>query len=259
MTELLRVHDEGSGFPILWIHGFPLSSELFAPQMAIGGFRHLRPDLRGFGQTPPAGGKTTMQSYARDLCDLLDARTIERAIIAGLSMGGYIAMQLLRDEPHRVAALLLLDTRETADSDDVKTTRYATAGEVEKKGISVVVESMLPKMLTKATLQANDGRSAAARRIMESSSSKGVVAALRAMAERPDSSEVLRRTTVPALIVVGAEDPITPEPDARRMASLIAGSEVAVISNAAHLANLESPGPFNQIVRGFLQRKGFVA
>src|SRR5437764_3704641 len=115
--KTIHYHDDGKGFPIVWIHGFPLSSKMFEPQVAIPEFRHIRVDLRGFGKTPPPDGETSMRTYARDVLDVMDKEKIDRAVIAGMSMGGYVVMQLLRDAPERVTALLLLDTRETADSD----------------------------------------------------------------------------------------------------------------------------------------------
>src|SRR6266481_3861401 len=118
--KIIHYRDEGEGFPIVWIHGFPLSSKVFEPQTSIEQFRHIRVDLPGFGKTP-------MQSYARDVLDVMDKEKIDRAVIAGISMGGYVVMQLLRDAPERVAALLLIDTRETPDTEEGRATRLKQA------------------------------------------------------------------------------------------------------------------------------------
>ena len=247
--KTIHYHDHGKGFPIVWIHGFPLSSAIFEPQTKIDGFRHIRPDLRGFGKTPPADGETSMQSYAHDVLDVMDKEHIERAVIAGFSMGGYVAMQLLRDAPERVAALLLLDTREVADTAEGRANRMKQADEVAKSGsIASVVEAMLPKMTYRTDVRDD------VRRIMESSTPQGVVAALHAMANRADSTETLRNCKVPALVVVGDRDEITPPRDAERMVALIGHAEEAPIAKAAPLANFERPEQLNPIIHAFLFR-----
>ncbi|MEA2572356.1 MAG: hypothetical protein QOI24_4357 [Acidobacteriota bacterium] len=242
------VHDEGSGFPIVWIHGFPLSSAIFEPQMSIAGFRHIRPDLPGFGQTPPNGTEASMESYAREVIAMLDEKKIERAVIAGFSMGGYIAMQILRDVPERVAALLLIDTRETPDSEEARAGRLKSVADVEANGIGSVVESMLPKMTYSESLRPR------VRAIMETSSKEGVIAALRAMASRPDSSGTLRNADVATLVVVGDRDVITPPSDAERMVAMIPKAEMAPIARAGHLANYEGSLQLNPLATAFLSR-----
>lgn len=246
--KTIHYHDDGEGFPIVWIHGFPLSSKMFEPQLAIDQFRHIRVDLRGFGKTPPPDGATSMATYARDVLDVMDDAKIGRAVIAGFSMGGYVAMQLLRDAPERVAALLLLDTRETADTAEGRAVRFQQADDVAKNGIGSVVESMLPKMAITGEAQR------AIRKIMEESSPEGVIAALNAMAARPDSAETLRNANVPALVVVGDRDEITPPRDAERMISLLKHAEEAPIAKAAHGANFERPEQLNPIIHAFLFR-----
>ncbi len=246
--ETIAFHDDGSGFPIVWIHGFPLSSAVFAPQTRIRGYRHIRPDLRGFGATPPPDEETSMASYARDVLRVLDRLGLVRAVVAGVSMGGYIAMQIVRDAPERVAALLLLDTRETPDSPETRDGRYKSADDVAKNGTANVVESMVPKMVVRESLRD------VVRHIMQSASPAGVVAALKAMAVRPDSTETLRTCKQPALVIVGEKDPITTVRDAERMTSLMKSAELAPIANAAHLANFEAPAQVNDLVPAFLAR-----
>ncbi len=246
--DTISFHDDGSGFPILWIHGFPLSSAVFAPQTRIQGYRHIRPDLRGFGPTPPPGGEMSMADYARDALAVLDKLNIDRAVVAGLSMGGYVAMQILRDAPQRVAALLLLDTRETPDTREGREGRLESARDVAANGTKNVIESMVPKMVVREPLRD------VVRLIMQSASPAGVITALKAMAARPDSTETLRKTDAPALIIVGEHDTLTPVSDAERMASLMKAAELAPIANAAHLANFEAPAQVNDLIPAFLAR-----
>jgi 3-oxoadipate enol-lactonase len=245
--DLLAFHEFGAGFPIVWIHGFPLSSAVFLPQTRIEGYRHLRPDLRGFGNTPPRR-QMTMADYANDIVALLDHLRIDRTMVAGLSMGGYIVMELLRVMPERIAGLILMDTRETPDNEEARKNRYKSADEVEGRGVRTVIDSMLPKMVV------SDSTKPLARSIMESASKEGIVAALKAMAERPDSTETVRAVRAPTLITVGEHDTITPVGDAQRMASLM-GAELVIIPDAAHLANLEKPEEFNRSVEAFFREK----
>jgi pimeloyl-ACP methyl ester carboxylesterase len=229
---------------IVWIHGFPLSSAVFEPQRRIAGYRHVMPDLPGFGATPPVA-EASMASYAHFVLDAID---VDRFVLAGLSMGGYIAMELVRQVPDRIEALLLLDTRETPDTDEGRANRLKQAEETAKNGIGGVVEAMLPKMV------AQDAYRDEVRRIMESSSPQGVIAALKAMAARPDSTQTLRSATMPAFVIAGDLDAITPMRDAERMVSLLPHAELAPIARAAHLANYEASEQVNNLIAAFLGR-----
>ncbi len=247
---MLNVTDLGSGPTILWLHGFPLASSVFEKQLAIPKVRHLMPDLPGFGQSRFTGGATSMDDYARLAIDLLDRRGIDQAVVAGLSMGGYICFAMARLAPERLRGLILIDTRETADTAEARKGRYDTIAKVREQGIQPVVDSMLPKMLTPGAPQAMKDR---AREIMTSSSAEGVVAALQAMAERPDSSELLPQIAVPTLVVVGEQDAITPPADAERMARMIPEARLVKIANAAHLSNFEQSEVFNEAVQKYLK------
>jgi 3-oxoadipate enol-lactonase len=230
---------------IVWIHGYPHSSKIFEPQLSIPGYRHICPDLAGFGGTPPPDGAMTMRDYARDVLDEFEGP----AVIAGVSMGGYIAMQLYRDAPELVLALILLDTRETPDTDEGRAARMKAIEEIRERGTKGVIDALLPKMI------ATDSLRPAGRKILESASPQGMIAALQAMADRPDSTDTLRNATVPALIMVGDRDTITPPTDGERMAALMRDAELAPIANAAHLANFERPDQVNHIIEAWLARK----
>ena len=186
-----------------------------------------------------------MNDYARVILDDLDERGVERAVFAGFSMGGYICFALARLAPQRISGLILIDTRETADTDEVRKGRYETLEKVRQQGIAPVVEAMLPKMLTAA---APDEMKRRVRGIMSSSSRDGVISALQAMAERPDSTDLLPRINVPVLIAVGAEDTITPPADAERMAAAMPEATLVQIAGAAHLSNMEKAAEFNAAV-----------
>lgn len=244
--------DQGEGIPIVWIHGFPLTSEMFRSQFTIPGFRHIAPDLPGFGQTETPGAQS-IDDYAGDIVAIVDQLPAERAIFAGFSMGGYIAMGVCRVAAERVAGLILIGTKETSDTPEGLAGRSAMIESVEKRGPIAAIDAMLPKMLTRESFDAAAPVVREAKAIMGEASSAGVINSLRAMAARPDSTEVLRTLSVPALVVVGEQDPIISSADTDRMASLMRGAAVARIPRAAHLANMERSGDFNRAVANFLQ------
>jgi 3-oxoadipate enol-lactonase len=246
---MLNVTDLGEGTPILWVHGFPLSSGVFEDQLAIRGVRHIMPDLPGFGASRANVGDVTIDDYARIVLDLLDHRGIDRAVLAGLSMGGYVCLAIARLAPERLRGLILIDTKEKPDDDTARNGRFASIEKVKREGTAPVVEAMLPKMLTPDAPAPLRER---VREIMTSASPAGVIAALRAMAVRPDSTPVLPSIAAPTLILVGDGDVITPASDAQRMAAAIPRARLVVIHGAAHLSNLEKPEEFNRAVSGFV-------
>jgi len=232
---------------IVWIHGFPLSPAIFEKQREIEGVQHIIRALPGFGGAAAPERSMSIDDYARQIVDEVDEA--EQAIFAGLSMGGYIALSIARQFPERVRGLILIDTRETPDDDEARKGRYATIEKVRAAGsVAPVVEAMLPKMLTSSAPEEMRER---VREIMNSSSTEGVIAALEAMATRPDSSELLPRIDVPVLVVVGAEDAVTPPSDAQRMAHAIPNATYVEIPGAAHLSNYERWERFNDAVVRF--------
>jgi len=246
---MLNVTDLGSGTPILWVHGFPLSSSMYENQLAIRGVEHVMPDLPGFGQSRPQGGGMTIDGYARLMVAELDHRGIDRAVFAGFSMGGYICLAAARLMPRRLCGLILIDTKETADTEEARQGRYASIEKVKKEGVQPIIDSMLPKMLTSDAPPETKVR---VREIMSSSTPEGVMAALGAMAGRADSSAVLATIAVPVLIIVGEEDSITPPADAERMTKMIPAARLAHIAGAAHLSTMEKPEQVNLEIAKFV-------
>jgi pimeloyl-ACP methyl ester carboxylesterase len=246
---VLNVTDLGEGPAILWIHGFPFASSIFESQLAIRGVRHVMPDLPGFGQSRPSGGALSIDDYARLMLDLLDHRGIDRAVFAGLSMGGYICLAAARLAPERLRGLILIDTRETADTEEARKGRYESIEKVKKEGVAPIVASMLSKMVTRAAPREVRDR---VREIMTSTSPEGAIAALTAMAGRPDSTATLPLIRVPTLILVGEDDTITPPSDAERMTAAIAGARLVRIAGAAHASVFEKPVEANRAVASFV-------
>lgn len=247
---MLHYTDTGSGIPVVWIHGFPLSGRIFAEQMSIKGVRHIVPDLPGFGSSPPQRD-ASMDSLAGEILDILDALSIEKAAFAGLSMGGYILFAIARRAPERVAAAILIDTRELPDSAEGRAGRFSMMETARTAGARQVTELMLEKMLGSGHRPAT----AFVREVMESATPAGIVAALQAMMDRPDSTDTLRSLRVPTIILVGDSDTITPPSDSRRMKELISGAELVVVPGASHLSNAEQPDLFNDAVERFVRER----
>lgn len=240
---------------LLLIHGFPLSAAMWRPQLETppAGWRVIAPDLRGFGDSPPAGtDQTTMDAMADDLAALLQGLGIRSATVCGLSMGGYVALALLGRHPARVKGLVLCDTKAGADSDEVRRARLQSAARVLAEGTSSVVDSMLPKLLSPLALRSQPGLEQEVRGIMEAAPAPAVAAALRGMAARPDSTPMLRTINVPTQIIVGADDQITPAGGAQLMVRGIPGARLDIIPEAGHLPNLENTPAFKRVLEGFL-------
>lgn len=264
MTALeLRSHrgtiayDElGTGLPVVLLHAFPFDRAMWRPQMAPlaeAGFRVLAPDFPAFGESTPCPDGVTIERAADMLAEFLEVLAIPRAVIGGLSMGGYVAMAFARRHADRLAGLILADTRAAADDAPGREARDKTIATVKENGVVAFAESMVPKLLSEQS-RANASLVAFARDIATRQSADAVIAALIALRDRPDAVAGLDAVAVPTLVLVGEHDAITPPPLAARIASNVRGSELIHIPGAGHLSNLENPDAFNHAVLAFLKR-----
>lgn len=262
----LAYGDAGAGLPLLLLHAFPLSGEMWAPQVEAlaGQARLIVPDLSGFGESeaiPPEYSPESacdMSDLAADAVALLDHLEIDRAVVAGLSMGGYAALALCEAAPERLRGLVLADTRSGADSEEGRQGRLDIARRVLKEGTGFLVETLPAKLLGRTTRAGSSQESAEVvarvERMIRDAPPAGVAAAQRGMARRPDRTAVLERISVPALIIVGEEDELTPPEESRKMRERITGAELVVIPEAGHLSSLERPDIFSAALGGFLRR-----
>ncbi|HEY7351050.1 MAG TPA: alpha/beta fold hydrolase [Ktedonobacterales bacterium] len=253
-------YDEwGAGKPLVLLHAFPCNRSMWAHQINAlvqnGKRRVITPDFRGFGESDVPEGPYLMETLADDIAALLDALQIEDCVLGGLSMGGYVAFAFYRAYSSRVRALILADTRPQADSQDRKAAREEMAQLAERQGSEAIAERQLPLMLTPETLQEPTGITARLRAMMEAATPTGIAETLRGMALRPDSTDLLPQIHCPTLVLGGAEDTLTPPADAHFMAERIPNARLAIISHAAHLANLEQPEVFNQALDAFLEEQ----
>lgn len=249
----IAYEDRGAGLPVVLLHAFPLDRRMWLPQCGalVPQCRCIMPDLRGFGDSE-AAGPYTMDQYADDVIAVLDALRIERAVIAGLSLGGYVAFALWRRHRDRVRALVLADTRAEPDTDDVRQRRMELAALARDKGQGPVAARQLPGLVGKTTRENNPDLYDAIHAMMLGASVEGIVGALEAMAAREDSTTLLGRIDVPTLVICGEEDAITPRKGMEAMADRIGPSRFEAISGAGHLSNMERPAAFNHVMSEFL-------
>lgn len=246
--------DIGHGEAVVFLHAFPLDRRMWSSQTsALGGdWRCIAIDTRGFGDstaTPPY----SVDRYAEDVAAVLDAADVARAVIVGISMGGYTALALWRRHRERVRALVLADTRATADTPDTLTRRRELIEVARTEGPAAVAERQLVGLLGKSTRERRGDIADAMRAIARQGSVAGIVGALEALMARPDSTPMLGSISVPTLIIVGDEDVITPPKEARAMHAAIPHSRLEVIAGAGHLSNVERPGAFNAVLGEFLR------
>jgi 3-oxoadipate enol-lactonase len=248
-----------TGLPLLLVHAFPLDRTMFRGQLSglAGLARVVAMDLPGFGATPPVGdgvAPVTMDDFAVEVIGLADALGFDRFVIGGVSMGGYVALAVRRRVPGRVAGLALIDTRAEADAPDARKGRVVDAERVMTHGVQHLVDRMLPTLLCPETHSHRKGTVLEVEAMMRRADPAGISAALRGMAVRPDARPDLVHIDAPTMVIVGAEDTITPPAAAHLMAAKVPRAEMAIIPHAGHLTPLERPEAVNAALRKLLRR-----
>jgi pimeloyl-ACP methyl ester carboxylesterase len=232
--------------PLVLLHAFPLDSRMWnaVREPLDSHLRVITPDQRGLGRSPlpETDREPDLEDAARDVVALLDRLELERVVLGGCSMGGYLAMAVLRLAPERVGGLVLIDTKATPDTPDAAQSRLDVAQRVEDEGTGGwLAEANLPNLLALSTREQRPDVVETVREIIESQPPAGISWTALALRTRPDSLELLRDCGVPALIVVGEEDPITPVSAASAMAEVMAGATLVVLPEVGHLTPLEDP------------------
>jgi pimeloyl-ACP methyl ester carboxylesterase len=252
----VRYLEGGAGWPLLLLHAFPLAADMWRPQLEHppAGRRIIAPDLPGFGPAAedlPAG-PASMADMASSVVSLLDALEIESATIGGLSMGAYVTMAMYRRAPERFTGLILADTKLQEDTPEARDARRKMLDLVRGGGAQAVADEMLPKLLGETSRRERPDLQDMVRDMIEANRPEGIAAAIEAMMTRPDSTELMSGMSCPTLIVVGAEDRLTPPAEAESMSRTIARSQLVVIPAAGHLSNLEAPVAFSKALENFL-------
>jgi 3-oxoadipate enol-lactonase len=250
--------DAGQGSPaVLLVHGHPFNHTMWQPQIDFLQATHrvIVPDLRGYGKSslPADCSETRLEAFAADNLALMDSLGISKFALAGLSMGGQIVLEMYRQAPERIEALLLADTFAGLDTPERKQQRFHIADRLEREGMEVYAHEELPKMITPANARQFPQVAAHVMSMMTTTPPSGAAAALRGRAQRRDYLPLLREIRVPTLIVVGREDAYTPVALAEQLHGGISGSQLVVIEEAGHMPNLERPGAFNRALRAWLR------
>lgn len=249
------VIDKGRGRAVVLLHAYPLNASMWLAQRESLGqsYRVLTPDLRGFGGTQLGSDEPSLDEMADDVAAMLDSKKIDTCVLGGLSMGGYVAMAFLRRHGDRASALVLADTKASADTAEAAANRRAIAERVmSEEGTGFLVDDLLPKLVGKTTFERRALILGRVRAMVESAPAYAVAWAQRAMADRPDSFDVLRGYDRPALVIVGEEDELSPPPEAEAMADALPNATLATIPKSGHLSAVETPEEFNASLLEFL-------
>jgi pimeloyl-ACP methyl ester carboxylesterase len=238
--------------PLVLLHAFPLDHRMW-DGVRTGLAEHVElitPDQRGFGGTPLGTEEPSLDTVAEDVIDRLDGR---RALIGGCSMGSYVAMAIVRAAPELVAGLVLISGRATSDTEAARANRHAMASKIEDEGSSFVADVMIPALLGSETHERRPEIVESVRALVSEQDGAAIAWAQRAMAARPDSSELLRTTDVPTLVIRGEQDTLIPTEEADALAALMPKAEVVILAGAGHLPPLEVPEEFTGTIARWLE------
>jgi 3-oxoadipate enol-lactonase len=260
-SERTRYLEAGAGWPVLLLHAFPLSADMWRPvlDLAPDGWHFIAPDLAGFrGPDAPLRGEAavplvrTLDDYARRLGRLLDLLEIDRAAIGGISMGGYVTFAMFRLQPERFSGMILADTRAAADTPEGRANRAKMRDLLRDRGPSAIADRMLPVLLGATTRRERPDLVDHARRLIEANPPAAIDQALAAMMGRPDSTTDLARISSPVFVIAGEEDEVIPVTESEALQRAIARSMLTVLPGAGHLSCLEQPEPFAKALTDFL-------
>lgn len=245
-----------SQIPIIFIHGFPFNKNSWQPQVEFLRERHrvITYDLRGFGQSELGDEEISIGLFADDLIAFMDALQISKAIVCGLSMGGYILLNAAHRNPERFEGLILADTQCTADSPEAKEKRYQSIEKIKADGTNEYADASVKNLFSANTIEINPGLVQRIHSTITSTPAESITATLDALAKRSDSCPFLGEIINFTLVVCGKEDSITPPAKAEFLNSAIKNSTLVIIENAGHLSNLENPEDFNHAMGKFITR-----
>lgn len=248
----------GEGPDVVMVHPYPSDHGYWLPlaRHLETRFRLVLPDLRGLGRSGVGAGATTMPKLAADILRLCDELKIGRAAFVACSVGGYALFEFWRRSHERVKALVLTDTKAAADTEEARAGRLKNAEEILQNGPDWAIEQLLPKLLGRVTMNSRLDVVEAAKATMRQAGAAGIAALQRGMAERADSVPTLAEIDVPALVLGGEDDVLTPVSELERMARGIRGAELKIVARAGHYAAFEQPDEVGPVVREFLERNG---
>ncbi len=251
--------DEGEkGAPaVIFIHGFPFNRSMWNMQLKAlkDSCRVISYDIRGHGTSDPGNEIFSIELFVKDLLALMDALKIKKAVLCGLSMGGYIALNAIENYPERFIALMLCDTTCIADTPEVKEKRMNAIESIRKNGVEKYAEESIKNFFAPESITVKYNEIDAIRGMIVKTSEQTLLKTLLALSVRKETCSKLSEIRVPVLIMVGKEDKITPPAAAQFMHEKIKGSSLHILEHAGHLSNMENPGEFNSTLMTFIGSK----
>lgn len=257
----LSYHDSGSGPPILFLHSFGHNKDLWFPQLTHfleKGFRVLAPDMPGHGESSFVPALHGVDQMAQCYIELLDSLDIRKAVVTGISMGGYIALRMWARRPDLIAAMVLSNTKAEKDSDDIVARRRAQIANISQHGLEHFVTAGAPKRLSPVTLERKPWVLDTIKLLNYTVPAEVNAATLEAMALKEDDTKVLRTIDVPVLVMAGSDDIFIPKDSPGNLHEGIKGSRFHEIAGTGHVSSLEAPIEFNRVMEEFLQSAGLV-
>ena len=257
----LSYHDTGSGTPILFLHSFGHNKNLWFPQLTHfleKGFRVLAPDMPGHGESSYDPAIHGVDLMAQGYIELLDALDIRKSIVAGISMGGYIALRMWARRPDVISAMILSNTKAEKDSDEIVGRRRAQIANIHKNGLESFITTGAPKRLSPVTLERSPWVLDIIKLLNNTVPAEVNAATLEAMAVKEDDTKVLPTIDVPVLVIAGSDDIFIPKDSPGNLHRGIRGSRFHEIAGTGHVSSLEAPTEFNQVVDEFLLSAGLV-
>jgi pimeloyl-ACP methyl ester carboxylesterase len=254
-TVALEVEDHGEGVPVVLLHGFPLSAAIWTPiRTAVEqAARLITPDLRGFGASDKPDSGYAMFQLADDVVRLADALGLDKFVLGGHSMGGYVALRVAADHRDRLAGLVLVDTRAEADSTEGRQRRDAALSRIAAGDAEAFLDEFVANLVGASTKARAPRVLSELRAIAGAAATRAVAGCLAGMRDRPETLSVLSALGLPALVIVGAEDSVTPVESAKAMVAAMAGAELVVIPSSGHTPSVERPIPTSEAILGFLR------
>lgn len=251
----LEVEDHGDGVPVVLLHGFPLSSEMWTPiRTAVEqAARLITPDLRGFGGSDKPQGDYGMETLAGDVLRLADRIGVERFILGGHSMGGYVALRLAASHAERLTGLILIDTRASADTPEGKVRRTVAIERIRRGEAAAFLDEFIPNLLGESTRGRAPRLRAELRALAAEVPDHVLAGCLAGMRDRPDSVQVLSGLDLPALVITGQEDTVAPPEVAHAMAAALPRGRLALVPLAGHTPSVERPIPTAEAILAFLR------
>lgn len=251
----LSYDDVGEGsLPIIFLHGYPFDKTMWKGQLDFlkSSYRVIACDIRGFGKSTDEESTLSIDLFGNDLIQFMDNLNIDKAIVCGLSMGGYIALNVMERFPSHFEALILCDTQCIADTTEGKEKRYKIIEEIEADGVTDFNEGFIKNVFHKDSITNKTELVEQLRSVVFSNSKKIITKGFTALAEHSETCSTLSEIGIPTLIICGREDQVTPLAQSEFMNKHIKNSILHIIDNAGHVSNLEQPKEFNKYLSEFL-------